>query len=173
MHSFGPPFAIGLDPMYFQGWGKPGACRMRKFQKKVPLECHFCTILDLNLQLVWNQGISPISQEPAAGENFRKSAIFALFWTSIRNWSGTNEFSRVGKPVARRRRKIQKKVPLECHFCTILYLNLQLVWSQGIFKGGGIGIFKGGGIDFKGGGTVELCHLVSIVNITLRKISTK
>ena len=57
--------------------------------------------------------------------------------------------------------KISEKMPLECHFCTILDLNSQLVWNQGwtnahigIFKGGGmppLGIFKGGGIDFKVG----------------------
>ena len=179
-----------------------------KISEKLPLECHFCTILDLNLKLVWNQGINPRNQEPAAGEKFRKkcflSAISALFWTSICNWSGTKEFSRVGKPGAcrwqifqkncllsailalfwtstcnwsgtkeltqearsplqakiseksdswvpflhyfgpqfaigleprnqpkkpgaRRRRKFQKKVLLECHFCTIFDLNLQLV----------------------------------------------
>ena len=85
----------------FSRVGKPGARRRRKFQKKVLLECHFCIILDPNLQLVWNQGINPRNLEPAACENFRKkcllSAIFALFCTSICNWSGAKEFSRVGE----------------------------------------------------------------------------
>ena len=38
-----------------------------------------------------------------------------------------------------------RKKPLECHFCTILDLNLQLFWNQG-GDNAPIGIFKGGGM---------------------------
>ena len=51
--------------------------------------------------------------------------------------------------------KISEKMPLECHFCTILVLNLQLVWNQG-WTNACIGIFKGGGMpppwNFQGWG---------------------